>query len=92
MTTKLHRGKRSKESKEHRLARIIAFENSFKTQNPNEIKETVFLKNADFLRGETLSRLKGGDREDEIPDCPQGLVLSNDFGEGFFDVRLPTGL
>ena len=87
MTTRLHRGKRSKPSKEQRLARKIAFENSFRTQDPDEIKETVFLTKAEFLGGEVLARLRGP-REDEIPEIPQGLVLSNGRGEGFFDVNL----
>jgi hypothetical protein len=87
MTTRLHRGKRSRESKELRLARKIAFENSFRTQDPDEIKETVFISNSELLGGEVLARLKG-EREDEIPEIPQGLVLSNGRGEGFFDVNL----
>jgi hypothetical protein len=86
MTGRLHRGKRSQESKEQRLARMIAFENSFKTCNPDEIIETIFTDTPDKVVGEVLSRLRG-ERETEIPDLPQGLVLTNNYGGGFFDVE-----
>jgi hypothetical protein len=87
MTGRLHRGKRSKESKEQRLARMVAFENSFKTRDPDEIQETIFTSTPDKLVGEVLARLKG-EREEEVPECPQGLVLTNHYGLGFFDVNV----
>jgi len=87
MTTRLHRGKRSKASKEERLARKICFQNSFRTQNPDEIKETILVQDSDFVSSEVLALVKG-ERETEVPICPRGLVLSDNYGEGFFDVYM----
>jgi hypothetical protein len=84
MTGQLHRGQRSKLSQEERLARKICFENSYRERDPDEIPETVFTGTASMVCGEVLAILAGS-RTDVIPDCPQGLVLTNVKGEGFFD-------
>jgi hypothetical protein len=72
-----HRGRRGKESLEQRKARQFCFENS---KYDPKLQERIFIKTpietACFLGAAAV----------EVPDTPQGLVLTDIHGTGAFQL------
>jgi hypothetical protein len=84
---------------EVRLAQKLAKSASVhvrRQNNQNEINEKVLVGTADEIRGAVLAEIEVLEIElghkivrTEIPDYPQGLVISDSRGEGFFDGVMP---
>ena len=88
--------KRSAAKLEERLAKSYCYQNSKKAPqkiNP-EIIDQYTTKNSEDVSKAVLARIrelelssgKTINREGEIPDYPQGLVISDSRGLGFFDL------
>jgi hypothetical protein len=73
------------ESREFRNARFFCFRNS---KRDVKTQESVFVGNPEDLKIFVEATVPGALTED-IPDCPEGLVLTNNHGEGYFDFALP---
>ena len=56
----------------------------YRNNNPEEIKETVFVGSIEDLNKEVLAKI-GGNRTGEIPDYPRGLVCFDSCDRGFFN-------
>lgn len=91
--------RRSKQKLEERLAKRYVYKNSktvHRCNDPNEVRERIYTGTANDVTAHVLSRIrelevelqKDVRREGVIPDLPQGLVISDGRGEGFFDVQL----
>ena len=84
--------RRSKRKLEEKAARQYAFKHSVRTtgqrMNIIEVKETVYIGTAEELAGAVLA-IVAGERTGMIPEIPQGLILSDSRGEGFYDVQVP---
>lgn len=81
--------RRSKRKLEERLARKYVYQNSTskcRSNDPDEVREKIFLGNASDVEKYVLAEIKG-EREGAIPEYPQGLVFSDNRGCGFFDVN-----
>jgi len=74
--------KRSYGRLEAKLARNYAFQHSRRARGT--VKETVYTDTAEQLRQQVLAIVKG-DREEAIPEIPQGLVIHDSIGTGAFD-------
>jgi hypothetical protein len=82
--------KRSPKKLEERIARQYVYKHSksaCRNNNPDEVKERIYMGTTDDLREHVLAEIQG-ERQGEIPEYPQGLVISDSRGEGFFDVHL----
>lgn len=79
--------RRSKRKLEEKIARQVAFYNSQVSPEKDLIREVVFVGTADQLKGDVLAIVQDR-REGDIPEIPQGCVLSNPIGEGLFDALL----
>jgi hypothetical protein len=75
-----HRGHRSKESLEFRNARFFCFHNC--KFDPKK-QETLFTGSPENLKVFIESTIPNAFAAD-IPDCPRGLVLSDNHGTGAF--------
>ena len=88
--------KRSPGKLEQKKARSYVFRNLDRPRDPDDPPELVFTGTADDIKEAVLLELKGV-RSGEIPEYPQGLVVSDRRGEGYFDVvpffleNLPDG-
>ncbi len=71
---------------EEKIARNYCHQHSVRTglNDPDLPRETVFVGTADEVVAEVLAEV-GERRSGEIPDCPQGLVLHSNYGQGAFD-------
>ena len=81
--------KRSPAKLEERLAKQYLYKNSVtacRNNNPDEMRERIFIGTPDEVKEAVLSEVKG-QREGIIPDFPQGLIISDSRGTGFFDVN-----
>lgn len=76
----VHRGQRSIESLEYRKARQYCFSNS---KFDPELQERIFTKTPDKVTAFVEIAVPWVD-EEEIPECPQGLVLSDNHCTGAF--------
>lgn len=76
----VHRGHRSTESLEYRKARFFCFKNS---KFDPKLQERVFTGNAEELCLFIGAVVLDAD-EEEIPDCPTGLVLADNRCQGAF--------
>lgn len=83
--------RRSPGKLEHRKARNYAYQHCRVSPEKDEIKEIVFAGTPEELEAAVLSVLQG-ERTGAIPELPQGLVLSDSHGEGFFDnpINIPV--
>ena len=81
--------KRSLGKLETKKARNYAFQHSAHTtgtrKNIIEVEETVFVGTPEELEAAVLAEL-GGERSGLIPEVPQGLILSDSRGAGYFDL------
>lgn len=80
--------RRSKKKLEEKVARQVAFRNSEVSHDRDKIREVIFVGTPDQLKGDVLAIIRDH-REGDIPEIPQGCVLANPIGEGFYDAYLP---
>jgi hypothetical protein len=83
--------RRSPKKLEERIAKQYVYKNSVsacRNNDPDEIRERIYTGTPDAVREHVLTECKG-ERQGVIPDYPQGLIISDSRGEGFFDVCLP---
>lgn len=83
--------KRSPKKLEIRAAQKYIYQHSVnvnRNNNPDEMRERVYTGTAEDVAGAVLAECKG-ERSVAIPEYPQGLVISDSRGEGFFDGVMP---
>ncbi len=82
--------KRSLGKLESRLARKYVYQHCIWKKDGlrrnTQITECIFTGTEKAMRETVLAELKDK-RSGEIPDYPQGLVISDSRGEGFFDLE-----
>lgn len=81
--------KRSPKKLEERIARQYAYKHSVsacRNNNPDETRERIYTGTPEQLEGAVLSEMQG-ERNGAIPNIPQGLVISDSRGEGYFDIN-----
>lgn len=79
--------KRSPKKIEERKAKKYAFQHSIIRHRNNaldEMTERIYIGTPDELQGAVLAECKEA-REGTVPEIPQGLVIGDSRGEGFFD-------
>lgn len=79
--------KRSPKKLEERIAKQYAYKHSVtacRNNCPNEMRERIYTGTPDGVREHVLAECKGV-RTGAIPDVPQGLIISDSRGNGFFD-------
>jgi len=79
--SRTHRGHRNQETLEYKKARSYCFLNGF--FEPRE-KETIFIGKPEAVMNYVKVALGNNMNEADIPDAPQGLVLSDTRGTGAF--------
>ena len=82
--------RRSPKKLEEKIARQYAYQHSVTANRNNtkeEMRERVFIGTSKDLAEAVLAECKG-DRQGAIPDFPQGLVISDSRGEGYFDINI----
>lgn len=83
--------RRNPKKLEEKIARNYVYQHSIsacRNNDPDEVRERVFVGTSEEVVGAVLAELKDQrtkGEEGEIPDYPQGLVISDSRGEGFFD-------
>ena len=83
--------RRSQGKLEMKKARNYAFLNSevkHRNNNPEDIKERIYNSTPESLFEVVYNQTKHLLNSDLfIPECPRGLIISDDKGEGFFDAK-----
>lgn len=82
--------KRSLKKLEERIAKQYAYKHSVsacRNNDPDEMRERIYTGTSQDCAGAVLSEMKG-ERNGLIPDYPQGLVISDSRGEGYFDITI----
>ena len=84
--------KRSPRKLEERLAKKYVYQNSVVANRNNsrdEVRERIYVGTPDDVVAAVLAEAAGDRSEDGvIPFYPQGLVISDSRGGGFFDVQM----
>jgi len=79
--------KRSLGKLELKLARNYVYTHKITrhaNNDPDEVREVIYTGTPEELQSEVLSKLQG-ERSGYIPEYPQGLILYDSRGHGFFD-------
>jgi hypothetical protein len=82
--------RRSPKKLEERIARQYVYKNSVsahRNNDPNELRERIFIGSSDKVREAVLAEVKG-ERQGEIPEFERGLVISDSRGLGYFDINI----
>lgn len=80
--------RRSLGALEAKIARNYCYEHSetkHRNNNPDEITERIYTGTSEEINGFVLAELKDN-RMGEIPEYPQGLVISDSIKQGFFNL------
>lgn len=85
----VERREKFKQFTEEKLARQYVYKHSIsacRNNNPDEIRERIFTGTPEDLKGAVLAEVKDK-RQGGIPDFPQGLVVGDSRGTGYFDLH-----
>jgi len=91
--------RRSQKKLEERIARQYVYKHSksaCRNNDPDEVRERIYTGTPDEITEHVLAALGELELKEQItvkrepiPEYPQGLVISDSRGEGFFDVYVP---
>jgi hypothetical protein len=82
--------KRSPKKLEERIAKQYAYKHSVtanRSNDPDEMRERIYTGTEKQLTEHVLVEMQGIQRSGVIPEFPQGLVISDSRGEGYFDIH-----